>query len=196
MFRMRYFDILISLFMIIVSLPVFLLISIAIISSGQNPIFVHSRIGLNGKEFKCLKFRSMKNIDSLSKADLDRIANEIASVGKVKNDPRITLVGGFIRKTSIDELPQLFNVLIGDMTLVGPRPITAEEITAYGKHANSYLLIKPGLTGLWQVSGRSNTSYRRRVAIDLYYSKNKSRMLKMYIFLKTILVVIKMEGAQ
>lgn len=192
----RFFDIIISSAAILLLSPVMIILSFFISMTGRKPIFKHKRIGVSGKEFYCFKFTSMKKLDELNDRDVQRIKEETLLYGKVKNDPRITKTGKIIRKTSIDELPQLFNVLIGDMSIVGPRPITEAEMKVYGKYIHHYLSIKPGVTGLWQVTGRSNTSYRRRVAIDYYYSKNKNVRLNIFIMIRTFLVVCKMEGAQ
>ncbi|HHT5685781.1 sugar transferase [Raoultella planticola] len=191
----RIHDIFLSIIMIAILSPLMILIFSLIIFSGRKAIFKHRRVGQHGKQFQCFKFTSMISENELNKNDLKRVIEEKRVNGKVHNDPRITKIGGFIRKTSLDEIPQLFNVLKGDMSIVGPRPITENEIKEYGWRVSSYLSIKPGLTGLWQVSGRSNTNYRRRVAIDHYYAKHISKQIKLFILLKTIYVVIKMEGA-
>lgn len=191
----RIYDIFLSIFMIVALSPLMALIYILILLSGRKAIFKHSRVGKYGKKFQCFKFTSMIDENDLNENDLKRVIEEKRISGKVHNDPRITKIGGFIRRTSLDEIPQLFNVLIGDMSIIGPRPITEDEMKEYGWRVSSYLSIKPGLTGLWQVSGRSNTNYRRRVAIDHYYANHISKQIKLFILLKTIYVVIKMEGA-
>jgi lipopolysaccharide/colanic/teichoic acid biosynthesis glycosyltransferase len=114
---------------------------------------------------------------------------------KLREDPRVTRVGGFLRRTSLDELPQLWNVLKNEMSLVGPRPVTREELLRYGRNMDTYMMVKPGITGLWQVSGRSNTDFRRRVAIDVCYVRNQSFLLDIWILLKTTLVVVGRQGA-
>jgi exopolysaccharide production protein ExoY len=192
----RISDIIISLFFITFFSPVMLLIYISITATGQKAIFKHRRIGINGCEFHCFKFTSMIDSCELGDKDRDRVNKEMALNGKVENDPRVTAIGKLIRKTSIDELPQFFNVLRGDMSIVGPRPITIEELKRYGHRYYSYISIKPGITGLWQVSGRSNLSYRRRVAMDYYYSKNNDVYMRMFIILKTVYVVLFMNGAK
>ncbi|WPJ13009.1 sugar transferase [Raoultella ornithinolytica] len=191
----RIYDISLSILMIVILSPLMILIYVSILSSGRKAIFKHRRVGQHGKHFQCFKFTSMINENELNENDLKRVIEEKRVKGKVHNDPRITKIGGFIRRTSLDEIPQLFNVLIGDMSIIGPRPITEDEMKEYGWRVSSYLSIKPGLTGLWQVSGRSNTNYRRRVAIDHYYANHISKQIKLFILLKTIYVVIKMEGA-
>lgn len=192
----RISDIIISLFFITFFSPVMLFIYISITATGQKAIFKHRRIGINGCEFHCFKFTSMIDPGNLGEKDRDRVNREMALNGKVENDPRVTAIGKIIRKTSIDELPQFFNVLRGDMSMVGPRPITTEELKRYGHRSSSYISIKPGLTGLWQVSGRSNLSYRRRVAMDCYYSKNNDVYMRIFIIVKTVYVVLFMSGAK
>lgn len=192
----RISDIIISLFFITFFSPVMLFIYISITATGQKAIFKHRRIGINGCEFHCFKFTSMIDPRNLGEKDRDRVNREMALNGKVENDPRVTAIGKIIRKTSIDELPQFFNVLRGDMSMVGPRPITTEELKRYGHRSSSYISIKPGLTGLWQVSGRSNLSYRRRVAMDCYYSKNNDVYMRIFIIVKTVYVVLFMSGAK
>jgi len=166
---------------------------------GGSPIFAHTRIGRDGQSFKCLKFRSMV-VDSA-----ERLAALLASSPaaraewekdhKLRNDPRITPWGGFMRKTSIDELPQLFNVLRGEMSLVGPRPIVAAEVERYGRYISSYYAVTPGITGLWQVSGRNNTTYRRRVCLDVAYARSFSIGLYFKILFATIPAVLLSRGA-
>lgn len=192
----RISDIIISLFFITFFSPVMLFIYISITATGRKAIFKHRRIGINGREFHCFKFTSMIDACELRKKDRDRINTEMSLSGKVENDPRVTAIGKLIRKTSIDELPQFFNVLRGDMSIVGPRPITTEELKRYGHRSSSYTSIKPGLTGLWQVSGRSNLSYRRRIAMDCYYTKNNDLYMKVFIMVKTVYVVLFMNGAK
>lgn len=196
MIKMRHIDIAISIFAIMITSPLLLLVYMLLRISGNDPIYKHKRVGVNGVQFQCIKFRSMVDIESLSKEERNRVESDIKNYGKVYNDPRITRLGKLIRKTSIDELPQFFNVLAGDMSIIGPRPITESELSIYGKKASSYLSVKPGLTGLWQVSGRSNTSYSRRVAIDHYFAKHNSIKLKFFIFIKTFYVVLLMKGSQ
>lgn len=196
MLKMRFFDIFIASIFLMVASPFFIIISLLIFISGSNPFFKHKRIGLNGNEFNCLKFTSMKGLNEICEEDKKRVIFELDNFGKVNNDPRITRIGNFLRKTSIDEFPQFINVLRGDMSLIGPRPITKAEMKVYGSKIKSYLSVKPGITGLWQVSGRSNTTYSRRVAIDHYYVLKRTRKMKMMIMMKTIYVVLFMKGAQ
>jgi len=179
--------------------PLFLFIAYKIRKDGGKAFYAHERIGKNGKTFKCLKFRSMVSnsqevLESLLANDADAKA-EWERDFKLKNDPRITPIGAFIRKTSLDELPQLLNVLKGEMSLVGPRPVVEEERKYYGEHWNEFLSVKPGMTGLWQVSGRNDTSYDERVALDIQYIRNWSLWLDIKIIYKTVFVIINPKGA-
>lgn len=162
-------------------------------------IYGHERIGNGGRPFKCLKFRSMV---VNSKEVLEQLLNtdpaarkEWDATFKLKDDPRITDIGKFLRKTSLDELPQLFNVLKGEMSLVGPRPIITAELERYSDEVDYYLLSKPGMTGLWQVSGRSDVDYETRVYLDAWYVKNWSMWNDIAILFKTISVVLRKDGA-
>lgn len=171
-----------------------------IMAFQKGPIFFgHERIGHRGKRFRCYKFRSMV-------PDADRVLNDLLDHDvearaewdrdfKLKDDPRITRVGAFLRKTSLDELPQLWNVLKGDMSLVGPRPIVHEELLRYGRGARLYLGARPGLTGLWQVSGRNDTDYGRRVAMDRAYVSQASIVMDLVLIVRTALAVARVKGA-
>ncbi|EHW2479843.1 sugar transferase, partial [Escherichia coli] len=166
---------------------------------GGPAIYGHDRVGIHGKTFKCLKFRSMvvnskEILDELLKND-PKAKEEWDATFKLKNDPRITKIGAFLRKTSLDELPQLLNVLKGEMSLVGPRPIINAELERYNDQVDYYLLSKPGMTGLWQVSGRSDVDYDTRVYFDAWYVKNWSMWNDIAILLKTVIVVLKKDGA-
>ncbi|MGL4576259.1 MAG: sugar transferase [Burkholderiaceae bacterium] len=167
---------------------------------GAPIIYAHYRLGQHGKLFRCLKFRSMvRDSDAALKRLLEQDAvarAEWARDQKLSNDPRITPIGHLLRRTSLDELPQLFNVLRGDMNLVGPRPIVVPELTRYGAVKGHYLSVKPGMTGLWQVSGRNNTTYTRRVLLDRHYIEHQSLFLDFFILLKTIQVVLSRNGAR
>ncbi|MEX3952744.1 sugar transferase [Paraburkholderia sp. EG287B] len=166
---------------------------------GGSAIFGHVRVGRNGRRFKCLKFRSMiPNADVVLKELLARDADARAEWDrefKLKNDIRITSIGHFLRKTSLDELPQLVNVLKGEMSLVGPRPIVEAELTRYGADVGYYLMSSPGMTGLWQVSGRNDTDYATRVALDVAYVKNWSIWRDVSILARTFSVVLRGSGA-
>lgn len=198
-FIKRVFDLFGSLFIIIVLSPLLVYICSKVKKDGGPAIYGHERIGKNGKPFKCLKFRSMvTNSNEVLKELL--LSNEEAkeewdATFKLKNDPRITKIGHFLRRTSLDELPQLFNVLKGEMSLVGPRPIITDELVRYNEEVEYYLLSKPGMTGLWQVSGRSDVDYETRVYLDAWYVKNWSMWNDIAILFKTIGVVLKKDGA-
>jgi len=180
--------------------PVFVTFAILImLQDGGSPLYSHKRVGRYGRLFKVWKFRSMiKNNDAILKAHLENdpvAAEEWLRTQKLTNDPRITPLGQFIRRASIDELPQLWNVLIGEMSLVGPRPITRPELDRYGKERRYYLLVRPGLTGLWQVSGRSDTAYDARIKLDREYVERWSFERDCMIILKTIPAVLAARGA-
>ena len=197
----RVFDLTLSVLMLPILLPTILIIGVLIKLDSRGPIFyTQERVGKNGKKFKVIKFRSMyTNADELLKEFLEKnpeLRQEYEIFRKLKNDPRVTKVGRFLRKTSLDELPQIFNVLKGEMSLVGPRPVTKEEIDKYYKdYAIYYYEVLPGITGLWQISGRSDTSYDERVELDVWYVKNWNLWLDIVILIKTIKVVLKREGA-
>lgn len=181
-------------------LPVFVVVSLAILLRDGWPVFyVHRRIGKGGRTFPCLKFRTMSRDADRELARLlasdPEAAREWAETRKLRNDPRVSCIGRILRKTSLDELPQFLNVLAGHMSVVGPRPIVAEELERYGSHADAYLSVRPGITGLWQVSGRSDTSYARRVALDVEYVRTQSLRRDMAIILRTVWVMLAGRGA-
>ncbi|MEG4027213.1 MULTISPECIES: sugar transferase [unclassified Microcoleus] len=191
----RLFDILFSLSVLILFAPVYLLLAFLIALSSPGPIFyVQERVGKNRKRFYCLKFRTMvENADDILLEIMENsphLRQEFEDNFKLKQDPRITWIGRFLRMTSLDEFPQFWNVLKGDMSVVGPRPLVEEELPRYGSHINKILTIRPGITGLWQVSGRNDIPYPRRVQIDLYYANDKNLWMDMWIVFKTIGVVI------
>lgn len=198
-FVKRLFDVLVSGSALIALAPFFIVICLLIRRDGGNAFFAHYRVGKDGKLFGCMKFRSMiSNSQEVLKTLLENDAEarmEWERDQKLKNDPRITPVGNFLRKTSLDELPQLINVLRGDMSLVGPRPVTQEELSRYGEEVTFYLRVKPGITGLWQVSGRNDTTYETRVALDTWYVQNWSVYNDLVILFKTIKVVIGRDGS-
>ncbi|MDO4282320.1 MAG: sugar transferase [Clostridia bacterium] len=181
--------------------PVFLVTTLAIRKDSEGPaMFKQQRIGKNGKLFEIYKFRTMvpdadKKLFELLAID-EEAAKEYKINKKLKNDPRITKLGNFLRKTSIDELPQLINVLKGDMSLVGPRPYLPREKEDMGEYYNTIIESKPGITGLWQVSGRSNTTFKERMKFDMEYNENKSFANDMGLLFKTIGVVVKKDGAE
>jgi Undecaprenyl-phosphate galactose phosphotransferase WbaP len=192
-------DILFALMLLIVTAPVFLAICIANLLDGGPILFKQYRVGIGGRPFCCLKFRTMVvNADGALAAALAQtpeLAAEWEARRKLVNDPRVTRVGRFLRKTSLDELPQLINVLRRDMSLVGPRPIVESEVSLYGDNIAQYYATRPGLTGLWQVSGRSNTSYARRVQLDVWYVNNWTLWHDIAVLLKTIPAVFGRQGA-
>ena len=166
---------------------------------GGAVIYRHRRVGHGGRMFSCLKFCTMvPNADQVLHELLAKdpqLRAEWLRDHKLRHDPRVTRLGRFLRRTSLDELPQLLNVLRGEMSLVGPRPVVREELLRYGRNVNTYLSANPGITGLWQVSGRNNTDYRRRVVLDTYYVRNQNLLLDLYILVKTTGVVLGGAGA-
>ncbi|WP_114193571.1 undecaprenyl-phosphate galactose phosphotransferase WbaP [Edaphovirga cremea] len=195
----RTFDIVGSVMILTMLSPVLLILAYLVSKDGGKSIYGHERIGRNGEKFKCLKFRSMvTNSQEVLKNLLENDAQareEWDKDFKLKNDPRITRVGKFIRKTSLDELPQLLNVLKGEMSLVGPRPVIEKELERYAGDVDYYLMAKPGITGLWQVSGRNDVDYDTRVYFDAWYVKNWTLWNDIAILFKTINVVLKRDGA-
>jgi Undecaprenyl-phosphate galactose phosphotransferase WbaP len=184
----------------LIILPLLLFIAFLIKVSSPGPVlYGHRRLGLNGKHFKAYKFRSMvKDADKRLENVLDtdpKFRDEWESSHKLKDDPRVTRIGKFLRRTSFDEFPQLINILKGEMSLVGPRPVTDAEIKKYGENARRILTVKPGLTGLWQVSGRSDTDYAERVSYDLYYLQSWSVWLDLWIIYRTPRVILMGKGA-
>lgn len=169
-------------------------------ADGLPVFFAHDRVGQDGRLFRCLKFRSMRR-------DADRLLARLLAEDpaaalewqrdrKLTHDPRITAVGAFLRRTSLDELPQLLNVVRGDMHLVGPRPVTVAELSKYGDSRWHYVSVKPGMTGLWQVSGRNDTTYEERVALDRRYVESRSLVADVAILLRTVKVVLRRDGAR
>lgn len=194
----RIMDFLLSLIGLIVLSPVFLIIAILIKNESDGPVFFkHKRIGKNGKEIYIYKFRSMvTNAEELIKKFTPEQMKEFKENFKLENDPRITKIGKFIRKTSLDELPQLINILKGELSIIGPRPIVKEELEKYGDNKEKFLSVMPGLTGYWAANGRSSTTYDQRMMMELYYVDNMSFKLDVKIFFKTIVSVLKKEGAK
>lgn len=197
-FIKRFADIVCSAIAIVLLSPFFIIISIAIKATSKGPvIFVHKRVGKNGKKIGIYKFRSMvMNAEELIEKFTPEQKEEFKKNFKLKNDPRITKIGKFLRKTSLDELPQLFNILKGDLSIVGPRPIVEVETEIYGEYKNMLLSVKPGLTGFWAANGRSDISYKRRRAMEIYYVKNRSLLFDIKIIFKTVISVFKGEGAK
>lgn len=179
-----------------------LLVTVAVLihlQDGGPVLFAHTRIGRGGRKFRCLKFRTMA-VDAEARLQAYLACDPAARAEwkldhKLKHDPRITPIGEFLRKSSLDELPQLLNVLRGEMNLVGPRPIVQDEIVRYGPRFNHYCRVKPGITGLWQVSGRNDVSYRRRVAMDTLYARNRSIRGDLFILMMTAPAVLFRRGS-
>lgn len=196
----RIFDVVLSLAALTILLPLLLVVALAVRLTSKGPaIFRHRRIGRNGREFYCFKFRTMvcdadKRLATLLRENPAARA-EWERDHKLRNDPRITPIGVFLRKTSLDELPQIFNVLLGTMSWVGPRPIVAGEIIRYGHRFTAYCAVRPGITGLWQVSGRNDTSYRRRVAMDVLYVRTRNLRLYGLIIFRTVPAVLRQHGS-
>jgi len=190
--------------MILLAIPyillTFLIIAILIKLDSPGPVFYRqTRIGRFGRKFHIYKFRTMvQNADQVLQNYLDnfpQLKAQWLATHKLKQDPRVTRLGAILRKLSLDELPQLWNILIGDMSLVGPRPIVDAEVVKYGRCFNLYVQVRPGLTGLWQVSGRNDTTYARRVELDEYYVRHRCLKLYFQILWKTVFVVLKKDGA-
>lgn len=196
----RILDVLVSLLLIILLSPLMGMICLAIRLTDRGPVlFRQTRVGKDGKHFQCLKFRTMvTDSDAQLRSYLatsQEARREWAVNQKLKCDPRIIAIGHFLRTSSLDELPQLFNVLIGDMSLVGPRPIVPDETHRYGDRVHHYLAMRPGITGLWQVSGRSETTYEERVKMDTLYVQNWSFQRDLIILIMTIPAVIMRKGS-
>ena len=200
-FIKRCIDIILSLLGLIILSPVFLLIAFLIKKENHGNVFYkHKRIGHMNKDIYIYKFRSMTNkyktFDEFYQTLSDEQKQEWDENFKLENDPRITKIGKFIRKTSLDELPQIINILKGDMSIIGPRPVVNDEIEKYGNQKAKFLSVKPGLTGYWAANGRSATTYEDRIKLELYYIDHCSLLLDIKIFFKTILSVLKKEGAK
>jgi exopolysaccharide production protein ExoY len=187
----RIADIILALCGIVLLTPFFVICYVATACLSPGPVvFRHKRVGFNGRRFDCLKFRTMA-IDASERLRRHLEADPVAAAEwiatrKLRNDPRVTTIGALLRKSSLDELPQLFNVLKGDMSIVGPRPVTEEELGRYSDAINAYYACRPGITGLWQVSGRSTTTFQRRVVLDSYYAHHWSMILDAKIIMATI----------
>ncbi len=196
----RWIDIVATTIILLSLLPLFLFTAMAIAIGSRGPIlFGHERIGFGGRKFRCWKFRTMcKNADRVLQEHLANDASarsEWARHRKLKNDPRVTPLGRVLREYSVDELPQLFNVLKGDMSLIGPRPVVKDELEYYGCDALHYCSARPGITGLWQVSGRSDTDYDRRVELDIKYVQSWSLREDLKILLRTVPTVLGAQGS-
>ena len=188
------FDLFFALIILITCFPIFIFIAFLIKLSSRGPIFyLQERIGKNKKAFNCIKFRTMhpEAEDILENLIVNnkKLRKEFEETHKLKNDPRITNIGKFLRKTSLDEMPQFLNVIKMEMSIIGPRPIVKKEIQKYGASYNKVISIKPGITGLWQVSGRNNLSYKRRVILDCLYVDNISLIIDLRIMIRTLGVI-------
>ncbi len=197
-FVKRIIDIIIGVIGLIICLPIFVIIGIIIKIDSKGPIFFkHKRIGKHGKKIEIYKFRTMiDNAEEAMKNFTEEQKKEFAENFKLENDPRVTRVGKLLRKTSLDELPQIINILKGEMSIIGPRPIVKSELEKYGNNQGKFLSVAPGLTGYWAANGRSDVSYEERMALELYYVENRSLILDLKIFFKTILSVLKGRGAR
>ena len=190
-------DLILSFIGLILLIPVFLILAILVKLDSKGPVFyAHTRKGKNRSDIKIYKFRTMySNSDEIFESFSDEQKEEYYKNFKLDNDPRVTKVGDFLRRTSLDEIPQLINVLKGELSLVGPRPIVEKEICKYGQYADKLFSVIPGITGYWQSHGRSDTSYEERIEMDMYYIDNRSILLDIKIMFKTVISVIKKEGA-
>lgn len=195
----RFFDIVSASAVLLVTAPLMVIVYCLVRLDGGPAIFAHRRIGQNGSDFYCLKFRSMftdsaARLEALLNSDAEARA-EWARDHKLRNDPRVTPLGRFLRSSSLDELPQLINIIRGDMSVVGPRPIVQAEVPRYGARFASYCRSRPGLTGIWQISGRNDVSYRKRVAMDVLYSRRSSFPLDIKIVCLTVPAVLMSRGS-
>jgi lipopolysaccharide/colanic/teichoic acid biosynthesis glycosyltransferase len=188
-------DIIFSLIVLTLGSPIFISIAILVkLSSPGSVFYIQKRVGRNYREFGCIKFRTMyKDADDLLPNLLEKyplMRKEFEKDFKLRQDPRITKLGRFLRRSSLDELPQFFNVLKGEMSVVGPRPIVSNEIIKYSLFMEEVISVRPGLTGLWQVSGRNNLSYKKRVELDLFYARNRNFLLDLEIIILTLGVLL------
>ena len=188
-------DIIFSFVVLTLGSPIFILIGILVkLSSPGSVFYIQKRVGRNYREFGCIKFRTMyKDADDLLPNLLEKyplMRKEFEKDFKLRQDPRITRLGRFLRRSSLDELPQFFNVLKGEMSVVGPRPIVSNEIIKYSLFMEEVISVRPGLTGLWQVSGRNNLSYKKRVELDLFYARNRNFLLDLEIIILTLGVLL------
>ena len=192
----RGLDVSVAFVMLLMALPLLLVLAVLVKLTSKGPVFfAHRRLGHNGEEFDCLKFRTMI-ADAEERLRQDpNLRQQFEEKFKLDDDPRITPLGKFLRRTSLDELPQLFHVLTGEMSLVGPRPIVQNELSKYSIYANKLLTVKPGLSGLWQVCGRSDTTYPQRVIMDMHYIDHRSFTLDLQLLLLTASAVVKKTGA-
>lgn len=193
----RVFDISISIFILFLLIPlwVFIMLAVKLEEPTASPIFKQTRVGKQGHTFKMFKFRTMVSDAEFLRVGLEEENEHSGPIFKIKKDPRVTRVGVFLRKTSLDEFPQLMNVIKGDMSLIGPRPALCEEVSRYSEEQKKRLAITPGCTGLWQVSGRSNLCFEEMVELDLKYIENYGLLMDIKIFFRTFKVIFTGEGA-
>lgn len=197
-FGKRAFDIALVLVLLPFALPILAVVSLAMLILGENPVFSQSRIGQNGRVFRIWKLRTMRHDADIVLADIlrrDPVRRaEWQQTQKLKNDPRVTPLGGFLRKTSIDELPQLLNVLLGDMSMIGPRPMMVDQAPLYGPNLDVYFSMRPGISGQWQVTERNDANFARRAQIDAEYARELSFGLDLSIAFKTMTAVLRSTG--
>lgn len=196
----RAIDLVVAITALVLLSPLLLIVALIVKLSDRGPVlYSHTRIGFGGAPFGCMKFRTMKTDASAQLVELlqnnPAARSEWEATRKLKNDPRITAVGDILRRSSIDELPQLINIVRGEMSLVGPRPVTAEELPRYGEHMWAYMAVRPGLTGQWQTSGRNDVSYDYRVSLDVHYLNNWSLARDFVIVAKTIPALFSQRGS-
>lgn len=194
----RSLDVTLSVIALIILSPIFLIIAAIIKLDSKGPVFfIHKRIGKYGKEIGIYKFRSMvQNAEDMIDEFTEEQKKEFRENYKLQDDPRVTKIGKILRKTSLDELPQILNILKGDLSIIGPRPVIKRELEKYENNKEKFLSVKPGLTGFWAANGRSDTTYSERVQMELYYIDHMSLKMDIKIFFKTIISVIKKEGAR
>jgi lipopolysaccharide/colanic/teichoic acid biosynthesis glycosyltransferase len=194
----RAIDVVVAALLILLFAPTLALLVGLVWLAGGSPLYGHERIGRGGRTFLCWKIRTMvpdaaRRLDEVLRADPE-LAAEWARDHKLRRDPRVTRVGRVLRWTKLDELPQLWNVLVGDMSLVGPRPVTAEELAKYGRSLRHYLAVRPGLTGVWQLDGRNDPSYDRRVLLDRYYVMRPSVLRDVGLLVRTPVAIVRRGG--
>lgn len=196
----RCLDAAVAMTVLVLLSPLFIMIAVVLRLTSHGPVFYgHPRVGRNGRIFRCYKFRTMHvdgdRILAAHLASNSEAARYWAENQKLLDDPRVTTTGRVLRKTSLDELPQFYNILVGDMSCVGPRPVSAAELDRYGDHRSEYLSVRPGLTGIWQISGRSRLSYANRVLLDAEYVQHWSLRRDLMIMLRTVPAVLKLDEA-
>ncbi|HYE15953.1 MAG TPA: sugar transferase [Pyrinomonadaceae bacterium] len=195
-FCKRALDVAVAALLLVAALPLLAAVALLVKATSSGPVFFrHRRLGLGGAEFDCLKFRTMVVGADEQLRRNEFLRRQFEQSYKLKHDPRITPVGAFLRRTSLDELPQLLHVLRGEMSLVGPRPIIRPELEKYSIYGAKLLTVKPGLSGLWQVCGRSDTTYPQRVMMDMHYIDHRSLSLDLRLLLRTVGAVIRKSGA-